>query len=138
MIQAVLNKEATEQLFATEAYFLNGNDVILEYRVVELFGTAAAAFIEEHTGNNGYLVGGRDYNGTGACSIEHPFIRYFYKAGFEKIVTNHNYLLTVAAHKASEGGKIADAVWAERSSRLDAEDRANEKKARKAQRKQEE
>lgn len=137
MIEAVLNKEAVEQLFAKEAYFLNGNDVIPEYRVVELFGTAAAAFIEEHTGKSGYLTGGRDYNGTGACSVERPFIRYFYKAGFEKIATNHNYLLTVAAHKASEGGKIADAVWAERSRRLDAEDKASEKAARKRKQQEE-
>lgn len=137
MIQAVLNKEAVEQLFAKEAYFLNGSDVIPEYRVVELFGTAAAVYIEANTGTKGYLVGGRDYNGTGACSVERPFIRYFYKAGFEKIATNHNYLLTVEAHKTSEGGKIADAVWAERSRRLDAEDKASEKKARKSRQQEE-
>lgn len=132
MLDRVLNSEETQQLFAKEAYFFYGTDAIPEYRVIELFGEAAAEFIERNTPN--YLRGGIDCNATGACSTERPLIRYFYRPGFEKIVSNHNYLLTVQAHRGSEGGKISDAVWKKRSRAIDAADN----KEKKGKRKQEE
>ena len=44
---------------------------------------------------------------------------YLYKDGFLKLVTEHNYLCVIKAHKESEGGHIFDRYWEERSRRIE-------------------
>ena len=138
MITEPLNREAAEQLFTQEAIIMSGTGAegIAQYRIVELFGEPAAAFMERNIRHEGYLVGGRDYNSSGAASLDRPMITYLYKAGFMKIVAEHNYLLTLQAHRASEGGAIVDKLWREREERLaalDAEE-ARKKQEKKAKR----
>ena len=134
MITTPLSKEAAEQLFTEEAIVMSGTGAegIAQYRIVELFGEPAAAFMERNIKAEGYLIGGKDYNATGAASIDRPLIYYLYKAGFYKVVAEHNYLLSLQAHKASEGGSIVDALWRERE--LELERLEQEQEAKKAER----
>ena len=130
MITKMLNKEETLKIFEEEAILLDGDgdNVIPFHKAIELFGEEAAIFFERNMGITGYFKAGEDYNGMGACSDERPMIWYLYKWGFYKLVAEHNYLLTVKAHKESEGGHIWDKVWEERSRRLDEEDAEYERK----------
>lgn len=142
MIEGILNKSAAVELFDKEAILLCDHDVVPFYRAVELFGEEAAIFLDDNKDLNGYLKGGRDWNGMGACTEERPFIEYLYKAGFLKLVTEHNYLRVVQAHRESEGGHIIDRYAEERDRLLDARDeedrrKAAERKARRAAKKRE-
>ena len=65
------------------------------------------------------MVAGKDWNGTGACSEDRPLMEYLYKSGFMKIVSEHNYLLICKEHRNSEGGRLIDQIFHERSKRLD-------------------
>ena len=134
MITTLLSKEAAEQLFTEEAIIMSGTGAegIAQYRIVELFGEPAAAFMERNIKAEGYLIGGKDYNATGAATIDRPMIYYLYKAGFYKVVAEHNYLLSLQAHKASEGGAIVNALWRDREERLAAEEakRAERRKSK--------
>ena len=48
------------------------------------------------------------------------FLRRMYDlSGFMKIVSAHNRRVHVAAHTSSEAGRAVDAIWEERSSRLE-------------------
>lgn len=133
MITTPLSKEAAEQLFTEEAVVMSetGAEGIAQYRIVELFGEPAAAFMERNIKADGYLIGGKDYNTTGAASIDRPMITWLYKAGFYKVVAEHNYLLSLQAHKASEGGAIVDALWKAIEERLAAEDAKRAERAAK-------
>lgn len=132
MITEPLNREAAEELFKQEAIVMSGTGAegIAQYRIVELFGEPAALFMSRCMSYEGYLVGGRDYNATGAASTDRPMLYYFYKAGFMKIVAEHNYLLSLQAHRASEGGSRIDALWKEREAEL--EEAPKRKKAAKS------
>ena len=134
MITTLLSKEAADQLFTEEAIIMSGTGAegIAQYRIVELFGEPAAAFMERNIKAEGYLIGGKDYNATGAATIDRPMIYYLYKAGFYKVVAEHNYLLSLQAHKASEGGAIVNAFWRDREERLAAEEakRAERRKSK--------
>lgn len=134
MITTPLSREAAEQLFTEEAIVMSGTGAegIAQYRIVELFGEPAAAFMERNIKAEGYLIGGKDYNATGAASIDRPMIYYLYKAGFYKVVAEHNYLLSLQAHKASEGGSIVDALWRKREQ--DLAEREAEEEAKRAER----
>lgn len=127
MINEVLNKAAAVELFEKEAILFGTSDVVPFYRAVELFGEEAAIFIEENMGD-GYLKFGDDFSGWGACSDERPFTSYLYKAGFLKLVTEHNYLRVVKAHKESEAGKIIDRYEEERVRRIEEADAEEERK----------
>lgn len=118
MIETTLSRTEAEELFQREAALFYGKDAIPEYRLVELFGQAAGAYMEQNARLGGCLVGGRDYNCCGNCSLDRPFFRYYYKAGFLQIVTEHNYLLSVKQHRTSEAGQIVDALWKARCDRL--------------------
>lgn len=122
MIKEPLSSAAAEQIFMQEAICFGDRDAIPLYRVVELFGESAGYYIERNMGFKKYLVGGRDYNSRGSGSEEAPIIDYFYKAGFMKVVTNHNYLHSVAAHAASDAGEFWDELCRQRSERIDRED----------------
>lgn len=131
MIKEPLSKEQTEELFRAEALLFGASEGVPQYRIVELFGEPAAIFIDRNMKHEGYLVGGRDFNSWGECSKDRPMINYFYKAGFYKIVSEHNYLLTLQAHKSSEGGAIVDRLWDARCKALDKQDRADARREKK-------
>lgn len=108
MIKEKLSKAEAEEIFQRESFYMFGSDVVPEYRCYELFGEAAAEYVDRVSSIDGYFTGGKDWNGAGACSIDRAFRKYFYKAGFMQLVSEHNYLIMVGAYKESEGGRIAD------------------------------
>lgn len=128
MIDEVLNKTAAIELFEKEAILMGQSDVIPFYRAVEFFGEEAARFLDKNAFFDGYVKCGTDWNGMGACSDERPFTSYLYKAGFLKLVTEHNYLRIIKAHKESEAGKLLDRYAEERSRRIDELDAEQERK----------
>lgn len=128
MIDEVLNKAAAVELFEKEAILFGTSDVVPFYRAIELFGEEAAAFFDENIKWEGYLKGGEDWNAWGACTDKRPITNYLYKAGFLKLVTEHNYQLVIKAHSESEGGHIFDRYWEERSRRMEEAEAEEERK----------
>lgn len=106
MIKQLLSKAQAEEIFSRECCYMNGRDVIPEYRCYELFGESAADYIERSSFRQ--WVGGQDWNSTGDFSEERPTVTFILKSGFMKLVTENNYLIMSKAYKESEGGKIAD------------------------------
>lgn len=104
----MLNKAEAIELFKKEAVLFGKNDVVPFYRAVDLFGEEAAAFFDRTIKYNGFLESGIDWNTWGACTDERPMTDYLYIAGFLKLVTEHNYLRVIKAHKESESGQILD------------------------------
>lgn len=123
-----LSRQAAEALFDNEAILFGDTNGIPEYRIVEIFGEWAGVFIEKHIHHNGYLEGGRDYNSWGDCGAERPMLHHLYRNGFYKIVSEHNYRLTLQAHRSSEAGKVVDALWQARRERTEAAEREEERK----------
>lgn len=131
MIEGYLSKAKATELFEQECMVQYGDDAVPEYRIAELFGLEAARWIERNIRADGFLVPGRDWNASGSCEPGAPFLHYFYLSGFMKIVSAHNRRVHVAAHTSSEAGRAVDAIWEERSKRLeDAEEDARRRKAR--------
>lgn len=133
MIKQMLNKAKAEEIFSRECCYLNGNDVIPEYRCCELFGESAADYIERSSFRQ--WVGGQDWNTAGDFSEERPSITYILKNGFMKLVSENNYLIMAKAYKESEGGKIADKYHKISMDRLAAEEAEAEAEAKRAERK---
>ena len=127
-ITKVLNIAEATELFEKEAILFDTSDVVPFYRAIELFGEAAAAFFDRTIKFEGYLDGGADWNAWGSCTDDRPMTNYLYKAGFMKLVTEHNYLCVIKAHAESEGGRIFDRYWEERSRRIDEMDAEEERK----------
>lgn len=124
MITKRLNREEAEQVYLQEAYVVRGTgeEGIPQYRVVELFGEIAAIYMEDNICIDGKLQQGKDYT-TYYGRSELPYLSTFlYKRGFMQIVAEHNYQLTVKAHKESEGGAIIDRLWNERIRELQEEE----------------
>lgn len=136
IIEKMLNKTETNELFENEAILLCGQNAIPYYRVVELFGEMAAVFIESNQKYNGYLAGGLDYNSCGACTEERPMLSYLLKPGFLKVVSEHNYFIALQKHKESNGGQLIDKYFEERYRQMEEQEEADRKKAeeRKAKR----
>lgn len=128
MIDKVLNKAEAVELFEKEAILFGTNDVVPFYRAIELFGEEAAVFFDENIKWEGYLKGGEDWNAWGACTDKKPITNYLYKAGFLKLVTEHNYQLVIKAHSESEGGRIFDKHWEERGRRIEEAEAEEERK----------
>lgn len=128
MIDKVLNKAEATELFEKEAFLFGTNDVVPFYRAIELFGEGAAAFFDENIKWDGCLKGGEDWNAWGACTDKRPITNYLYKAGFLKLVTEHNYQLVIKAHRESEGGRIFDKYWEERDRRIEEAEAEEERK----------
>lgn len=128
MIDKVLNKAEAVELFEKEAILFGTSDVIPFYRAIELFGEEAAAFFSENIKWEGYLKCGEDWNAWGACTEKRPITNYLYKAGFLKLVTEHNYQIVIKAHSESEGGRIFDRYWEERNRRIEEQDAEEERK----------
>lgn len=122
-----LSKQAAADLFAAEAILFGTLDGVPEHRIVELFGEWAGEFIVKHIHYKGYLDG--NYNAWGACNDpEYPFIHYLYRDGFYKIVSEHNYRLTVQAMRANESGKFVAALWDARYAEQEAREEEEERK----------
>lgn len=115
-------------MFEANAILFGQTNGIPEYRIVELFGEWAGTFVEGNIHYKGYLIEGMDWNGWGDCGTERPMLHYLYRAGFLKVVSEHNYRLALAGHRASEGGKIVDALWQAREERIAARDAEDERK----------
>ena len=133
MIEGDLGKAKAAELFEQECMVQHGYDAVPEYRIAELFGMEAARWIERNIHADGFLVPGRDWDASGSCEPGDPFLHHFYLSGFMKIVSAHNRRVHVAAHTSSEAGRAVDAIWEERSRRLeekDAEEDARRRKAR--------
>lgn len=101
-----LNKAEATELFEKEAILFGTNDIIPFYRAIELFGEEAIMFFDKNIGRNEYLRNGRDWNIRGEGDNERPMINYLYKAGFFKLVTEHNYQFAIKACGESEGARI--------------------------------
>lgn len=135
MIKEMLSKAKAEEIFSRECCYMNGCDVIPEYRCYELFGESAADYIERSSFRQ--WVGGQDWNVKGDFSEERPSITYILKSGFMKLVSENNYLIMTKAYKESEGGKIADKYHKISENRLaekeaEAEAKRAERKAKRA------
>ena len=122
-IEYAMNKAQADEVFAANAVAMGGRDVIFDYKIWELFGSDACAWAESCMHYQGYLEGGKDHNSWGACGC-----RYFYKSGFDKVVSWHNYHCCLAEYKASEGGKVWDSLWQARHERLEEADHEEERK----------
>ena len=127
-IDYTLNRQAAETLFEEEAILFGEANGIPEYRIVEIFGEWAGVFMEKNIYFQGYLEGGRDWNGWGDCGQDRPMLHYMYRRGFLKIVSEHNYRLTLQAHRSSEAGKVVDHLWQLRREEQEAADREEERK----------
>ena len=112
-------------MFESEAVFMYSDDVIPEYRVIELFGDDMAQWLDSCCRYEGYMKAGRDYNYGGDCS---EMIRFFYKAGFYKIVSKANHAHLLHAHRNSDAGKLADKVLEERARKLRRRDKLDRSK----------
>ena len=132
MIEGYLSKAKAAELFEQECMVQYGDDAVPEYRIAELFGLEAARWIERNIHADGFLVPGRDWNASGSCEPGDPFLHLFYLSGFMKIVSAHNRRVHVAAHTSSEAGRAIDAIWEERSRRLDEKDAEEDARRRKA------
>ena len=127
-INYTLSSKAAEELFEEEAILFGEVNGVPEFRIVEIFGEWAGAFIEKHIHFEGYLEGGRDWNGWGDCGQERPLLHHLYRRGFLKIVSEHNFRLTLQAHRSSEAGKVVDHLWQLRKEALEAADKEEERK----------
>ena len=129
-ITKTLNKAEATQLFENEAILIGNDNAIPFYRAVELLGEWVAEFIDKCMEERSYFDFGRDYNGHG-LSAGRPYIEYFYKPGFMKLVCEYNYLHIVKAHEERESGQLIDRYTAERNRRF-AEYEAEEERKRAA------
>ena len=127
-INYTLSRKAAEDLFEEEAILFGEVNGVPEYRVVEIFGEWAGTFIEKHIHFEGYLEGGRDWNGWGDCGQERPMLHHLYRRGFLKIVSEHNYRLALQSHRSSEAGKVVDHQWQLRKEALEAADKEEDRK----------
>ena len=132
MIEGYLSKAKAAELFEQKCMVQHGDDAVPEYRIAELFGLEAARWIERNIHADGFLVPGRDWNASGSCEPGDHFLHHFYLSGFMKIVSAHNRRVHVAAHTSSEAGRAVDAIWEERSRRLDEKDAEEDARRRRA------
>ena len=135
MIEGYLSKAKATELFEQECMVQYGDDAVPEYRIAELFGLEAARWIERNIHADGFLVPGRDWNVYGSCVHDVHTLHYFYLSGFMKIVSAHNQRVHVAAHTSSEEGRAIDAIWEERSRRLEEKDAEEEARREERRRK---
>lgn len=129
-IRHTLNKAQADALFAEHAVVMGGKDVIFDYKIAEIFGHNVCAWAESCMKFEGFIDASKDYSSWGSGS------NFFSKPGFDKLVSQHNYLVALEEYKVSPGGKIWDSLWAARSAALDAQDaeEARKREERKAKR----
>ncbi len=126
MIDYALNKAQADELFDQNAVMMGeyGTNVIYNYKVAEIFGETIFTWAERamHS-EHAYIKGGEDWNTWGDCGCD-----YFYRSGFRKIVSQHNYLVSMEQYKASEGGKLCEALREARRKEYAAADAEEERK----------
>lgn len=86
-IEHTLNKAQARQLFEDKALMIGCADVIFDCKIAELFGEDIRAWAEACMGGD-FIRPAADWNCWGDGKG-----RYFYRSGFNKIVSQHNYLL---------------------------------------------
>lgn len=123
MIDYALNRQQADTIFTENAVMMGEGDVIYDYRVAEIFGADVCAWAESCMHHEGFFTPGRDWNSWGSCDCH-----YFTRAGFNKIVAQHNYMICCAESANSDGGQIWRDLWQARRERLDAADREAERK----------
>lgn len=130
-IEYAMNKAQADEVFAANAVMMSGRDVIFDYKIAELFGAEACAWAERCMHHEGYLDWGKECNSWGDCGCN-----YFYKSGYDKLVSWHNYHVCFVEYKASEGGKVWDDLWQARHQRMEAlgAEEERKRKERKAKR----
>lgn len=122
-IEYAMNKAQADEVFAANAVAMSGRDVIFDYKIWELFGSEICAWAESCMYHQGYLDWGAECNSWGGCDCN-----YFYKSGFDKLVSWHNYHCCLTEYKASEGGKVWDSLWQARREAMDAAEREEDRK----------
>lgn len=126
IIKETLKKDQITELFEQESFFLYSQDVIPEYRVIELFGESFAEWLDQCCVHEGYMKPGADYNEDGAGIGQMK--KFFYLSGFRKIVSKHNSEIMRELHSQSEAGKIIDQIVQRNIEELDRLDREDERK----------
>lgn len=132
MIDYALNRQQADTIFTENAVMMGESDVIYDYRVAEIFGADVCAWAESCMHHEGFFTAGRDWNSWGSC-----ICHYFTRAGFNKIVAQHNYMICCAESANSEGGQTWRDLWQARRERLGAADREAERKREERKAKQE-
>lgn len=115
----MLSRQAAIDLFEKEAALFDSTNGIPEYRVMELFGEWAISYFENNRGWKRIFECGEDWNTWGSGNRKRPFIHFLYRQGFFKIVSEHNYRLSFAAHRESEAGKIIDILHQKQDEQLE-------------------
>lgn len=126
MIEAFLNKQQAEALFAQECILLGSENVVPIARTVELFGRSCAEWIESGIGLGCYLRGGYHYNMWSAGGANVHYLTY---SGFQQAVSWHNCRLF--SQRPTEGSTAWAEIWAARVGKLDAKDAEYKKRSRK-------
>lgn len=126
-ILGLLSKEQADVIFEREAVMFYSTDAIPDYRVAELFGPEVCRWAEGSMSAEGFLRWNEDWSSWGGNGEHH-----FYRSGFHKIVSHHNYLVSQMRRSESEGGKVWDDLWQARHEALEAaegeEDRKREER----------
>lgn len=126
MIDYAMNRAQADELFDKNAVMMGeyGSNVIFDYKIAEIFGETILTWAERSMySDHAYIKPGEDWNSWGGCGCD-----YFYRSGFWKIVSQHNYLVSMEQYKASEGGKLCEAFRAARIEERDAADAEEERK----------
>lgn len=133
IITQTLKKDQIRELFEQESFFMFSQDVIPEYRVIELFGESFAEWLDSCCSFEGYMKGGSDYKLCGDGSDR--MMRYFYLPGFLKIVSKHNEKILRELHSQSGAGLIVNQIYDRKREELDRLDREEELKREERRRK---
>lgn len=122
-IEYAMNKAQADEVFAANAVAMSGQDVIFDYKIWELFGSEICSWAESCIRKQGYLDWGTEVNSWGDCGCN-----YFYKSGFDKLVSFHNYHCCLEEYKKSEGGIVWDGIWQNRREKIEAAQREENRK----------
>ncbi len=115
MIETTFTVAQAEALFNQEGVAFGNKNGFPVFRAVELFGRAAAEWLEAGMKMDGYIAPGAGFNVWGD-------VDYLTFTGFLKLITWHNCIILERMSAESEGGKIWADVWAKRIAQLDARD----------------
>jgi len=126
-ILGLLSKAQADAIFDREAVMFYSTDAIPDYRVAELFGPEVCGWTERAMSADGFLRLHDDWSSWGGNGEHH-----FYRSGFHKIVSQHNYLVSQMHRSESEGGRVWDQLMQARHERMEAaeleEDRKREER----------
>lgn len=135
-IETTLNRQQAEALFEQEALVFNGSNCgVPEYRIAALLGDDVVDYAWNHPRE---FTPGKETNYAGNAADD--CIMFFCRSGFMRLVSVHNYRLTLAAHQASAAGQRIDDRNFRRRAELvaaEAEERRRAKRAAAKARRQE-